>query len=194
MAARRRAQENTPQRQAHRAGATGNSLTPRLASMAETDPSIDAAHDAGRNGTDFDEWHSSYRPPERHQPRAPRRPEPEPSSAPESAPSRSGTSGGGFKVSDVADDASGLLLGAIAYALVLSLITQGAKGPAMWFKAKFLNETSAQPSGSPDPLNSQAQSAAGEASGAATSSVTVTPATVPIPAPAAAAASAAAVS
>jgi hypothetical protein len=35
---------------------------------------------------------------------------------------------------------SGLLLGAIAYALILSVVEFGAKGPGMWFKAKFLNE------------------------------------------------------
>jgi hypothetical protein len=33
----------------------------------------------------------------------------------------------------------GLFLGAIVYALILSVVEYGPQGPAMWFKAKFLN-------------------------------------------------------
>jgi hypothetical protein len=43
---------------------------------------------------------------------------------------------------------SGLILGAIAYALVLSLVDYGAEGPLLWFKAKFLNEAANGPKSS----------------------------------------------
>jgi hypothetical protein len=34
----------------------------------------------------------------------------------------------------------GLFIGAVAYALLLSVVNYGPKGPGLWFKAKFLNQ------------------------------------------------------
>lgn len=45
--------------------------------------------------------------------------------------------------------AAGLFFGAIAYALVLSVVDYGPSGPLLWFKAKFLNQAAgAAPSSS----------------------------------------------
>lgn len=50
--------------------------------------------------------------------------------------------------------AAGLFFGAIAYALVLSVIDYGPSGPLLWFKAKFLNQAVGAPSASsPAPVN-----------------------------------------
>lgn len=38
---------------------------------------------------------------------------------------------------------AGVALGAVAYALVLSVIDYGPSGPRLWFKAKFLNQPAA---------------------------------------------------
>ncbi len=47
---------------------------------------------------------------------------------------------GGRSLVEVSHSASGIVLGAVVYALVLSLVNYGASGPKLWFKAKFLNE------------------------------------------------------
>jgi hypothetical protein len=46
---------------------------------------------------------------------------------------------GGRSVVETSHSASGILLGAVVYALVLSVVNYGASGPGLWFKAKFLN-------------------------------------------------------
>lgn len=56
--------------------------------------------------------------------------------------------------------AAGLLFGAIAYALVLSVVDYGPSGPLLWFKAKFLNE----PAGA---ASSSTSSASGSTAGGA---------------------------
>ncbi len=75
-------------------------------------------------------------------PRAPRTPT-RPLGGRRSAAMPLGGGGGG-----VAHSAAGVFLGAIFYALVLSVVDYGTKGPGMWFKAKFLNEVSTPSSSS----------------------------------------------
>lgn len=127
---------------AWRAGAAKKDLPPHLAAMADADPLIDQAHDAGRNGADFDEWHAANRPAPAPAPstgrrapaRSPRRPVH--LSRPSLRRPLGGATGGGGPVRSTA----GVLLGFIAYALALSVVDYGVKGPLYWFKAKFLNE------------------------------------------------------
>lgn len=55
----------------------------------------------------------------------------------------------------------GLFVGAVAYALLLSIVNYGPKGPGLWFKAKFLNQATAKgsatataaPASSSPPIN-----------------------------------------
>lgn len=44
-----------------------------------------------------------------------------------------------------AGDGGGLFLAFVLYPIVLSVIKYGAKGPGLWFRAKWLNETTAAP-------------------------------------------------
>ncbi|HEX3948076.1 MAG TPA: hypothetical protein VHW47_10235 [Acidimicrobiales bacterium] len=146
----------TRYRTAYNAGSTGRPLPEGLASMADQDALIDQAHDAGRQGTDYDEWHAanvkpaagprgkpgrpgrSGRPGRRggggsSSPRSPRRP-----SGP--GPSLARPFAGGFRQLATAEGAAGAFMGAVTFALLLSVAQYGAKGPGLWFKAKFLNQ------------------------------------------------------
>jgi hypothetical protein len=127
-----------PYRTAHTAGANGKNLPAGLASRATSDPLIDQAHDAGRNGVDFDSWHAENA----GQPEG----EQEGTGDEEEATELEGTSGssGGRrlsvpKLSGGSHSAAGVALGMVAYALVLSVVDYGTKGPWYWFSAKFLN-------------------------------------------------------
>lgn len=156
----------TRYRQAYNAGSTGKGLPEGLSSLADSDPMIDSAHDAGRSGTAFEDWQSANMqpPPEGNAPRS--------SSGRSSARSgargrtggrgrsKSSRSSGSLGIRRTARQASvvnptasrlpigltagagaaGLFFGAIAYALVLSVVDYGTSGPKLWFKAKFLNE------------------------------------------------------
>lgn len=50
--------------------------------------------------------------------------------------------GGRLPITFDGDGLGGLFIGAVVYALVLSVVDFGAAGPGMWFKAKFLNQVS----------------------------------------------------
>jgi hypothetical protein len=161
-------------RAAYNAGATGRALPEGLASLADDDPRIDSAHDAGRNGVAFKDWQlspgavgSAPEPAPGDTPGGP----PAPSSqgprkpgarAPGRAKPKPGRAGSGRKGSprrianrlatpapnlapgvSFSGGPSGLFIGAIVYALVLSVAQYGAAGPGLWFKAKFLNEPAA---------------------------------------------------
>jgi len=58
---------------------------------------------------------------------------------------------GGRSPVEVAHSASGLLLGAVAYALILSVVNYGPTGPLLWFRAKFLNIAAGSSSSSSAP-------------------------------------------
>ena len=58
---------------------------------------------------------------------------------------------GGRSVVGVGHSAAGLALGAILYALVISVVKYGASGPKLWFDAKFLNEAAGASSSSSTP-------------------------------------------
>jgi hypothetical protein len=47
--------------------------------------------------------------------------------------------------------AAGLFFGAIAYALILSVVDYGPSGPLLWIKAKFLNQAAGSAPVSPNP-------------------------------------------
>lgn len=141
---------STPHQRAHTAGASGRSMPPGIAAQADQDPLIDAAHDAGRNGVAYDDFASSNGlKAKKSAPRAPRAPRgprstsrparvPRPTPAQPFAPFTAGQHG-------VAGTAAGILVGAVFYALVLSVIDYGASGPKLWFAAKFLNEAAPAP-------------------------------------------------
>lgn len=147
-------------RNAYEAGANGRDLPEGLSSLADEDPLIDQAHDAGRGGVDFDEWHRTNVEGQAR-PTSEPAPAPAPRRAPAKARGRRGLSrpqrpslrrplGGITRGADVPHTAGGVFLGAVIYALVLSVIEYGTKGPLLWFKAKFLNEaapTKKAPSG-----------------------------------------------
>jgi len=121
-------------RNAWQAGNTGRNLSPGLAGLADADPLIDQAHDAGRQNASFDDFLSAHGlvPPTP----APSRPKP--------ASSSSGGFGG--KVASAGENLGLVLCGLLVGALVLSVFDYGPKGPYYWFCAKYLNDAEAQPS------------------------------------------------
>lgn len=144
-------------RAAYTAGRMGRAMPEGLASRATGDPALDAMHDAGRNGADYDEslhTHAPHAAGERTpapasgaldggrpaQPRSPRTPR-------SGSQGRPGTRIGGGNGSFLGvprrsqDTGSGILLGFLGYALVLSLVDHGPRGPLLWIRAKFLNQT-----------------------------------------------------
>jgi hypothetical protein len=66
--------------------------------------------------------------------------EPDPAPAGPGVLSRHFGSGAG-----AGETGGGLVVGAIAYALLMALINYGAGGPSAWFKAKFLNKPTPVP-------------------------------------------------
>jgi hypothetical protein len=46
---------------------------------------------------------------------------------------------------------AGLFLGAVTYAVLLSVVEYGSAGPGMWLKAKFLNQVAAPSTSTPAP-------------------------------------------
>jgi len=63
--------------------------------------------------------------------------------------------------SGAGETVAGVFLGMVAYALVLSIVEYGWSGPALWFKAKFLNEAA----GAPPPSSSSSSTATPNANG-----------------------------
>jgi len=158
---------------AYKAGARGATMPKGLGELADTDPKIDAAYDAGQAGTPYEEFlqenglaptagtagsgagsggSSSSGSSSGGRSRAPRRSSsgpslfrptkgiPSPSAANPLAPLSAGPV-------PLAHAGAGLILGAIAYALVLSFVDYGPSGPKLWFKAKFLNQTTGTAAG-----------------------------------------------
>lgn len=148
-------------REAYNAGNTGKALPAGLASLADTDPLIDQAHDAGRNGVPFDQWRSGSVP----------APTPATTTAggsrgsrgargarggrsARSAPRRSSGSGGRRPAPSIprptfgqplgglttGQGIAGVFFGLVVYAVGLSVVEYGVAGPGLWFKAKFLNQ------------------------------------------------------
>jgi hypothetical protein len=66
---------------------------------------------------------------------------------------------------DPAETGGGIILGALGYALLMSLINYGASGPSAWLKAKFLNK--------PTPIPGKASTTAAASSAPASSVVTL---------------------
>lgn len=131
----------SPYARAHTAGFSGRPLPPGLAAQADTDPMIDAAHDAGRNGVDYDQFASanglgapSPRAPKKRTSGIRRTGRP-------TTPTVLNPTGGRLPIGTGATTSvAGAFFGAIFYALALSVADYGPTGPLLWFKAKFLNQ------------------------------------------------------
>lgn len=147
----RRLAPDADHRAAYMAGRAGGAMPAGVAAKATADPSLDFMHDAGRNGVDYDEALKTHAPTVHSavQPPAPR-------GTPRGASRKGGLNrpkrpslrrplGGLTSGADVPHTVGGLLLGGVAYALVLSVVDYGMAGPRLWFKAKFLNEAAPAP-------------------------------------------------
>jgi hypothetical protein len=62
-----------------------------------------------------------------------------------STPTFSDPTGGRLPLTFDSEGLGGLFIGAVFYALVLSVVDYGAAGPGLWFKAKFLNQAAPAP-------------------------------------------------
>lgn len=101
-----------------------------LSELADSDPKIDAAYDAGANGHGFDDFLGD------HGLR----------STTPSTQADTGKSGG--RGHQVVATAGSVIMGLIATGVALSIVDYGPSGPLMWFKAKFLNDVSTPTAGS----------------------------------------------
>lgn len=141
-------------------GQAGRPLPDALKSNAAAVAAYDQAQADGNRGAQFHP--PAPRPkakPPKSLPAAPAGPKasaPAPAGAPSPSPTsssggvpatfkRAANGAGGF----MAGDAGGLLLALVLYPLVLVTFQQGAAGPGLWFRAKWLNETAAQPNNLP---------------------------------------------
>lgn len=124
---------NARYRTAWKHGHAGRALPEGLSSLADSDPLVDQAHDAGRDNVSFDDFLAAHGRTSSPAP-APRRPPAAPRRAAPATPSL------GTGARSAANTVGSALLGLVAAALVLSVIDYGASGPLLWFKAKFLNE------------------------------------------------------
>lgn len=133
----------TPYRTAYNAGANGQDLPAGLASRADSDPLIDQAHDAGRNGVDYDEWHGANVPAKG--PKGAQGPKGSSGSSTGRAGSSSSRAPSPLRFlnaprGSAGHSIAGVALGMVVYALVLSIVDYGPEGPLYWFRAKFLNK------------------------------------------------------
>lgn len=129
-------------------GQAGKPLPPEMAS----DPAYLAAHDQG--SADGDRG-AQFHPPAPTPKRAPAKATAPKPAAPAPAPTSPGgrkfsLSGTAAAVPTLGGDGGGLLLALVLYPLVLATIQHGAAGPGLWFRAKWLNQTVAQPANLPD--------------------------------------------
>ncbi len=134
-------------RSAHLAGSEGRDLSPSSRSLADEDPLIDQAHDAGRAQVPFADFLAQHPELSPAPPAAPSSP------APSSSPSTSGprrlVQGTAAKLSGGRTESLGaVLLGILLATLALSVLDYGPKGPLLWFEAKFLNDAVAAPGSS----------------------------------------------
>jgi hypothetical protein len=60
-------------------------------------------------------------------------------------PTFSDPTGGRLPITFDSEGLGGVFIGAVFYALVLSVIDYGVSGPGLWFKAKFFNEAAGAP-------------------------------------------------
>lgn len=60
-------------------------------------------------------------------------------------PSFGDPTGGRLPITFDSEGLGGLFIGAIVYALLLSVVEYGSSGPGLWFKAKFLNQAAGAP-------------------------------------------------
>lgn len=137
MAASKAPAKDAHYRSAYLAGAGGRPLPPGLGARADEDPALDHMHDAGRNGATYAEAlrrHAPHAAPEPASPRNPSTGPPPRTRAPK--PLRRWLRGGPIELG------AGVILGGVVYALGVSLVRYGAKGPSAWLSAKFLNKTS----------------------------------------------------
>lgn len=128
---------NARYREAYKYGSRGRPLPAPLSDLADQDPLVDVASDAGASRVPFEDFL-------RDNGLLPAQP-PTPSKAP--AAPKGGSSSGGSKFASVGENLGAILLGLLAGALVLSVFDYGPKGPLYWFEAKYLNDSIA-PSGS----------------------------------------------
>jgi hypothetical protein len=131
-------------RSAHLAGSEGRQLSPSSRGLADADPLIDQAHDAGRNQAPFGDFlaqHPELTP--APAPAAPSAPAPSAPSAPRPLQAAASKLSGGRT-----ESLGAVLLGVLLATLALSVLDYGAKGPLYWFEAKFLNDAVAGPSAS----------------------------------------------
>jgi hypothetical protein len=148
---RARSAPDADHRAAYMAGRGGRAMPPGVAAKADADPSLDLMHDAGRGGIDYEAALRAHAPQlgAKSAP-APRRPRRRGLSRP-GRPSLRRPLGGATRGADLPHTLGGVAVGAVLYALVLSVVDYGMKGPLYWFKAKFLNEPTAKPAGKPKP-------------------------------------------
>ncbi len=150
---------------AWKAGARGAKLPAGLAELADDDPNIDLAFDAGQAGTPYAQFlaenglggapsgRDQGAPPDEAPAGGPRSSRPSPRRSSRRSPSVFRPGQGLPKATPsqplaplsagpvpVAHAGAGLLLGMVFYALVLSVLDYGPSGPSLWFKAKFLNQ------------------------------------------------------
>lgn len=135
----------SPYARAHSAGVSGRPLPPGIAARADTDPKIDLAHDAGRNGVAYDDFAAQQGIGGSPGPRAPKASKPRQSgirrSGRPTSPTVLNPTGGRLPIGlGAVPSPAGVFAGAIFYALVLSVVDYGPTGPLLWFKAKFLNQ------------------------------------------------------
>jgi len=141
---------------AYGAGKGGRPLPP---GVDPADAEVRRHYEAGKSGADYQELFGEPPPPVdpagrtgRPAPktRAPRAPKPPrgPSDPLSKAGQRATNPLGGRSASQAGESAAGFVLGAVIYALALSIVEYGAKGPGLWFKAKFLNNATSAPGSS----------------------------------------------
>lgn len=155
-------------RRAWQAGQAGRSLPGGLADLADQDPKIDSAYQSGQANESFDGWVSDNGLAST------------PSSSSGSSATGSSTRGKGSKgrsrsgqsdaargfsrspagslaapaqqvVGSSTEEGAGFILGLVVYALVLSVVDYGTKGPVMWLNAKFRNKVVTQASPTQNP-------------------------------------------
>jgi hypothetical protein len=136
-------------RQAHLAGSEGRDLSASSRALADEDPLIDQAHDAGRAGTSFADFSKAHNLDEAPSLTGPPTPSSSSGASSSSSPLARPFQATAAKLSGGRTESLGsVLLGFVVAALVLSVIDYGPKGPLYWFQAKFLNEAQAGPASS----------------------------------------------
>jgi hypothetical protein len=145
-------------RRAYQSGTAGHQLPTGLADMADDDPKIDSAYQAGQgNDQSFEQWldenPGAKGTPSRSGSKGRSRSGPgrrrKSSGRSDAAKGFARSPGGAITapatqiVGSSTEEGAGFILGMVVYALVLSVVDYGIGGPAMWFNAKFRNKVTA---------------------------------------------------